>query len=47
VGTTGLTIGTKSVNLDLDAAASPETGKYKEHNYPKEARVQASLNVQF
>jgi F plasmid transfer operon protein TraF len=47
VGTTGLTIGSKWVNLDLDAAASPETGKYKEHNYPKEGRVQASLNVQF
>lgn len=47
VGTAGLTIGTKWVSLEIDGAASPETGKYEDSSYPKEARVQAAINVQF
>lgn len=47
VGTAGFTIGTKWLNLDIDGAASPETGTYKESKYPKEARVQANINIQF
>jgi len=47
VATAGLTFGTKWVNLDLDGAYGLETAQYKEKSYPKEARVQTSLNIQF
>ncbi|SNB47532.1 conjugal transfer protein TraF [Geobacter sp. DSM 9736] len=47
VGTAGLTIGTKWLSLDIDGAASPETGKFEDSKYPKEARIQTSLNIQF
>lgn len=47
VATGGLTLGTKWVNFDLDLAYSLETAKYKNDDYPKEARAQAALNIQF
>jgi hypothetical protein len=47
VATTGLTFGTKWLNMDLDGAYGLESAKYKEHNYPKEAKLQAALNIQF
>jgi hypothetical protein len=47
VATGGITFGTKWVNMDLDGAYGLETAKFKDSNYPKEARVQAALNVQF
>lgn len=47
VATAGLTFGTKWVNLDVDGAYGLETAQYDEEDYPKEARVQASLNIQF
>jgi hypothetical protein len=47
VATAGLTFGTKWVNLDLDGAYGLETARYKEKSYPKEARVQLALNIQF
>ena len=47
VATAGLTFGTKWVNLDLDGAYGLEKAQYKEKSYPKEARVQTSLNIQF
>ncbi|HBA87379.1 MAG TPA: hypothetical protein DCZ75_05125 [Geobacter sp.] len=47
VATGGVTIGTKWVNFDIDGAYGLETAKYKESDYPKEARVQAALNIQF
>lgn len=47
VATAGLTFGTKWVNLDLDGAYGLEKTRYDEKDYPKEARAQASLNIQF
>jgi hypothetical protein len=47
VATAGLTFGIKWVNLDVDGAYGLEKGRYKEHDFPKEARVQANLNIQF
>lgn len=47
VATAGLTLGTKWVNFDIDGAYGLEKAKYKEDDYPKEARVQAALNIQF
>lgn len=47
VATAGITFGTKWVNLDLDGAYGLESAKFKEKTYPKEARVQTSLNIQF
>lgn len=47
VATAGLTFGTKWVNFDIDGAYGLETAKYKEKDYPKEARVQTTLNIQF
>jgi len=47
VVTAGLTVGPKWLNIDLDAAASPETGEYKGHSYPREGKVQLSLNSTF
>jgi len=47
VATAGLTFGTKWVNFDLDGAYGLESAQYKEKSYPKEARVQTTLNIQF
>jgi hypothetical protein len=47
VVTAGLTFGTHWVNLELDGAYGLETAQFKEKSYPKEARVQTSLNIQF
>ena len=47
VATAGLTFGTKWVNFDIDGAYGLESARYKEKNYPKEARVQTTLNIQF
>jgi len=47
VATAGLTFGTKWVNFDLDGAYGLESARYEEKDYPREARVQGSLNVQF
>lgn len=47
VATAGLTFGTKWVYLELDGAYGLESAQYKEKSYPKEARVQSNLNIQF
>lgn len=47
VGTLGLTFGIPWVNFDLDGAAAFKSGKYKDTEYPREVRVQLSLNVLF
>lgn len=47
VGTAGLTLGTKWVNLDIDGSYSFDSTTYKNSSYPKEARAQAALNIQF
>ncbi|HEY5513790.1 MAG TPA: conjugal transfer protein TraF [Geomonas sp.] len=47
VATAGLTFGTRWVNLEVDGAYGLETAQFKEKSYPKEARAQASLNIQF
>ena len=47
VATAGLTFGTKWVNLDLDGAYGLESAPYKGSSYPREAKVQTNLNVQF
>jgi hypothetical protein len=47
VATAGFTVGPKWFSMDLDAAASPETGQYNGHGYPREAKVLMSLNSQF
>jgi hypothetical protein len=47
VATAGLTFGTKWVNLEVDGAYGLESATYKEKSYPKEARVQTNLNIQF
>lgn len=47
VATAGFTIGAKWLNMELDAAVSPETGEYKGQSYPREGKVQLSLNSQF
>ena len=45
--TAGLTFGKNWLSMDLDAAVSPETGKYKGQRYPREGKVQLSLNSRF
>ncbi len=47
VPTFGLTVGSKWVNLELDGAMALENARFKDTEYPKEARAQFSLNVQF
>lgn len=47
VVTAGLTLGIKWVNFDVDAASALDTAKFNGQDYPKEARVQANLNVRF
>jgi len=47
VPTFGLTIGSKWVNLELDGAMALENGRFEDKEYPREARAQFSLNVQF
>lgn len=47
VATAGLTVGPKWFNVDLEAAASPETGEYNGHSYPREAKVLFAVNSQF
>jgi len=47
VATAGLTFGTKWVNLEVDGAYGLETAEFEEKSYPKEARAQANLNIQF
>lgn len=47
VATAGLTLGTAWVNFELDGAYSLESARYKNSNYPREARAQAALNIQF
>ena len=47
VPTFGLTIGTKWVNLDIDGAVALDTGRFKDKEYPKEARLQFNFNVLF
>lgn len=45
--TAGLTFGQNWLSMDLDAAVSPETGEYKGQRYPREGKVQLSLNSRF
>lgn len=47
VATAGLTIGASWLNVDLDAAVSPDTGEYKGHQYPREGKAFLSLNSRF
>ncbi|OGU12808.1 MAG: hypothetical protein A2075_05480 [Geobacteraceae bacterium GWC2_58_44] len=47
VATAGLTFGTRWVNLEVDGAYGLETAQFEEKSYPKEARAQANLNIQF
>lgn len=47
VATAGLTFGTRWVNLEVDGAYGLETAEFDEESYPKEARAQANLNIQF
>ena len=47
VATAGLTLGTKWVNLDLDGAYGLESARFEGKKYPKEARADLNLNVQF
>ena len=47
VPTFGLTLGTKWVNFDLDGAMALKSGRYKDTEYPREARAQFSLNFLF
>lgn len=47
VATAGVTFGTKWVNFDVDGAYALQSARYKESSYPKEARLQAGLNIQF
>ncbi|GFO54143.1 hypothetical protein GMSM_11500 [Geomonas sp. Red276] len=47
VATAGLSLGIKWFYFDIDGAYGLETAKFKEKNYPKEARVQTTLNIQF
>lgn len=47
VATAGLTLGLPWLNLEVDGAYGLETTQYKEKSYPREARVQAQLNIQY
>jgi hypothetical protein len=47
VATAGLTFGLPWFNFEVDGAYGLETAKYKEDSFPKEAKVQAQLNIQF
>jgi len=47
VATAGFTIGIKWVTLELDAAYGLNKAKYKDQDYPREARASLGLNVQF
>ena len=47
VATAGLTFGIPWVLLEVDGAYGLEKARYKDKDYPKEARVQAQLTVQF
>jgi F plasmid transfer operon protein TraF len=47
VATAGLTLGIPWVLFEIDAAYGLKTAKYKDSSYPREARLQAQLAVQF
>lgn len=47
VATAGLTFGTRWVNLELDGAYGLESARFEGKKYPKEARADLSLNMQF
>lgn len=47
VATAGLTFGLPWLNLEVDGAYGLETSQFKDKNYPREARVQAQLNIQY
>lgn len=47
VATAGLTFGIPWVLLEVDGAYGLDKARYKDKDYPKEARVQAQLTVQF
>ena len=47
VATAGLTIGIPWVILEVDGAYGLDKAKYKEKDYPKEAKVQAQIVMQF
>lgn len=45
--TSGITLGSKWANFDLDGASALETGTYQNSSYPKEAKVQLNFNMIF
>lgn len=47
VATAGLTFGIPWVLLEVDGAYGLDKARYEDKDYPKEARVQAQLTVQF
>jgi F plasmid transfer operon protein TraF len=47
VPTFGLTLGSPWVHFDLDGATALENGQFEGRSYPREARAQFNLNVQF
>jgi F plasmid transfer operon protein TraF len=47
VATAGLTFGPAWLNMDLDGAAALDNAKYKDSTYPREARLQLSINALF
>lgn len=47
VATAGLTFGLPWLNLEVDGAYGLETSQFKDKSYPREARVQAQLNIQY
>ncbi len=47
VATAGITIGIPWVLLEVDGAYGLDKARYKDKDYPKEARVQTQLTVQF
>jgi hypothetical protein len=47
VPTFGLTLGPKLFNFDLDGAVALQKGRFEEKEYPREARLQFSFNMQF
>lgn len=47
VATAGLTFGLPWLNLEVDGAYGLETSQFKDKSFPREARVQAQLNIQY
>ena len=45
--TTGLSFGPHWLRLDIDAAVSTESGRYKNASYPREAKVEFGLSTMF